>query len=60
MLLELMMAGLGLEGAEASAIREIHISGHYNQLRLLHYLPIPASKTWSKDENRLGAHTDLG
>ena len=61
-LLDLMLAGLGLdlEGEEAKAIRDIHISGDYNHLRLLHYLPIPAHKTWSKEEDRLGAHTDLG
>ena len=57
-LVELIIAALGLEGVEASAIRDIHIHGHSNQLRLLHYLPISASN-WSDDEVRLKAHCDL-
>ena len=58
-LTNMMLAGLGLEGAEAQAIRDIHKSDDYHHLRLLHYLPVPASKKWEEDEDRLGAHTDL-
>jgi isopenicillin N synthase-like dioxygenase len=35
-------------------------SGHYNQLRLLHYPPIPASELETQTSARMPAHSDWG
>lgn len=34
--------------------------GHNNQLRLLHYPPVPAANIESQTSTRMGAHSDWG
>lgn len=53
-ILQALALGLGIE---EELIMRPH-SGHYNQLRLLHYPPVPAS--WVEDGKfaRMPAHTD--
>lgn len=52
-----MAVGLGLD--DANYILKFH-SGHNNQLRLLHYPPIPAAELENDKAARMPAHTDWG
>lgn len=54
----LSCVSLGL-GLEESYLPSFH-SGHYNQLRLLHYPPVPAEELESGRTARNPAHTDWG
>ncbi|KAL1303024.1 hypothetical protein AAFC00_003337 [Neodothiora populina] len=56
-LLAAMAIGLGLN--DANFILKYH-SGHNNQLRLLHYPPVPAIELESNKSARMPAHTDWG
>lgn len=56
-ILAAMAEGLGLD--DANFLLKFH-SGHNNQLRLLHYPPIPANELESKKATRMPAHTDWG
>ncbi|KAF2198624.1 putative leucoanthocyanidin dioxygenase, partial [Delitschia confertaspora ATCC 74209] len=55
--LDALIMSLGLREEEAAHIRSLH-TGHDDQLRLLHYPPIPVGALKGKDTSRLGAHTD--
>ena len=55
----LLALGTGLELHSPSLLADFH-SGHTNQLRLLHYPPIPASEIETGLAVRLPAHTDFG
>lgn len=55
----LLALGTGLEIHSPSLLADFH-SGHTNQLRLLHYPPIPASEIETGLAVRLPAHTDFG
>ncbi|KAF7892864.1 uncharacterized protein EAF02_000402 [Botrytis sinoallii] len=55
----LLALGIGLELQNPSLLADFH-SGHTNQLRLLHYPPIPASEIETGLAVRLPAHTDFG
>ncbi|KAF5878428.1 putative thymine dioxygenase protein [Botrytis fragariae] len=55
----LLALGTGLELQTPSLLADFH-SGHTNQLRLLHYPPIPASEIETGLAVRLPAHTDFG
>ena len=50
---------IGLELDSADALTAVH-SGHYNQLRLLHYPPIPAAELENQTSARMPAHSDWG
>lgn len=54
-ILRALSLGLGLE--EEESLLRLH-SGHYNQLRLLHYPPIPALAIEEGSMARMPAHTD--
>lgn len=54
-LLSAMALGIGLDDPEFFA--ESH-PGHNNQLRLLHYPPVPAANLESQSSTRMGAHSD--
>lgn len=51
--------GLGLGLQDPEYLRKFH-SGHNNQLRLLHYPPIPAAMLESQKIARMPAHSDWG
>ena len=57
MILEAMGLGLGLTDAEMKKLARLH-SGQNNQLRLLHYPPIPAEKLEKKVVARMPPHQD--
>lgn len=56
-ILSAIAIGLGLD--DSDFILKFH-SGHNNQLRLLHYPPIPAAELENKKAARMPAHTDWG
>ncbi|KAK4542266.1 hypothetical protein LTR36_006919 [Oleoguttula mirabilis] len=56
-LLQAMTLGIGLDDAEY--LIKYH-SGHNNQLRLLHYPPVPAAQFESQAAARMPAHSDWG
>ena len=56
-ILDALIMSLDLDDQEAANIRRLH-SGHNNQLRLLHYPPIPREMLGRTDLTRLGEHTD--
>ena len=56
-ILKAMAIGIGLE--DEDFLLKFH-SGHNNQLRLLHYPPVPASELESQAVARMPAHTDWG
>ena len=49
--------GLDLTNAEKDMMMHIH-SGHNNQLRLLHYPPVPAGQLEKEVLARMPAHND--
>jgi len=51
--------GTGLKLSEPEFFLKFH-SGHNNQLRLLHYPPIPASDLLNGTSARMPAHSDWG
>jgi len=51
--------GLGMGLQDPEFMVRFH-SGHNNQLRLLHYPPIPAAALESKSSARMPAHSDWG
>jgi isopenicillin N synthase-like dioxygenase len=53
-LLDALIMSLELTQKEAEGIRSL-LTGHENQLRLLHYPPVPNT---TQDFSRLGSHTD--
>jgi isopenicillin N synthase-like dioxygenase len=53
--LRALALGIGLE--DEDRLLKLH-SGHYNQLRLLHYPPIPASVLEQGEMERMPAHND--
>jgi isopenicillin N synthase-like dioxygenase len=55
-ILRALALGIGLE---EDYLLNLH-SGHYNQLRLLHYPPVPAEAVESGQKARMPAHTDYG
>ncbi|CAF9932161.1 MAG: hypothetical protein HETSPECPRED_008283 [Heterodermia speciosa] len=57
MLLRAMAIGIGLDDEEFFLSRH---SGHNNQLRLLHYPPVPAADIESQRASRMPAHSDWG
>lgn len=58
--LEIMKAmGLGLNLEDPEFFLKFH-SGHNNQLRLLHYPPIPSAELHSGTSARMPAHSDWG
>ena len=54
-ILRALSLGLGLD--EEESLLRLH-SGHYNQLRLLHYPPIPGRAIEEGSMARMPAHTD--
>lgn len=52
-----MALGVGLE--DEKHFVPTH-PGHNNQLRLLHYPPVPAVSIESQNSTRMGAHSDWG
>ena len=54
-ILSAMALGIGLE--DEGFFRPMH-SGNNNQLRLLHYPPVPAANIESQTSTRMGAHSD--
>lgn len=56
-LIKALSLGLGLP--DTDYLMKFH-SGHSNQLRLLHYPPIPASSLENQSAARMPAHTDWG
>ncbi|KAL2010953.1 hypothetical protein VTN00DRAFT_3671 [Thermoascus crustaceus] len=56
-ILRALSLGLGLE--DEDFLLQFH-GGHNNQLRLLHYPPVPASVLESQSSARMPAHTDWG
>ena len=52
-----MALGVGLENEDYFVPTH---PGHNNQLRLLHYPPVPAGNIESQASTRLGAHSDWG
>ena len=56
-ILKALCLGLELADDETAAIFKIH-SGHNNQLRLLHYPPVPAEQIESGVMGRMPAHSD--
>ena len=57
-ILNAFCTGLKLTEAERAYTHSLH-SGHGNQLRSLHYLPIPAARLGDEKIGRLPAHTDF-
>ena len=57
MLLRAMAIGIGLDDDEFFLRRH---SGNNNQLRLLHYPPVPAADIESQKASRMPAHSDWG
>lgn len=57
MLLLAMAVGMDLDDEEFFLKRH---SGHNNQLRLLHYPPVPAANLESSSSTRMPAHSDWG
>lgn len=55
----LQAIGTGLEIKDPDFFNKFH-SGHNNQLRLLHYPPIPAVELETQASSRMPAHTDWG
>ncbi|CAF9918244.1 MAG: hypothetical protein HETSPECPRED_003710 [Heterodermia speciosa] len=55
--LDALIMSLELNVEEADYVRKIH-TGHANQLRLLHYPPMPRDAFKAEEHSRLGAHTD--
>lgn len=51
--------GLGMGLSDPNHLLQFH-SGHNNQLRLLHYPPIPAAMLESEQSARMPAHSDWG
>ena len=51
--------GLGMGLGDPEFLIKFH-SGHNNQLRLLHYPPIPAAALESESSARMPAHSDWG
>ena len=56
-ILDALMMGMDLTPDESENVRKLH-TGHNNQLRLAHYLPISVGKLDDDDMTRLAAHTD--
>lgn len=54
-ILRAIALGIGLK--DEDHLLKLH-SGHYNQLRLLHYPPIPAAALEAEKVARMPAHTD--
>ena len=54
-ILRALALGIGLE--DEDHLLKLH-SGHYNQLRLLHYPPVPAEAVEGGKMSRMPAHTD--
>lgn len=54
-LLSAMALGIGLK--DETYFAEAH-TGHNNQLRLLHYPPVPAADIEDQSSTRMGAHSD--
>ena len=52
-----MALGVGLEDEDYFVPTH---PGHNNQLRLLHYPPVPAANIESQTSTRMGAHSDWG
>ena len=57
MILRAMGLGLGLTDAEVEKLARLH-SGQNNQLRLLHYPPIPAEQLENEVVARMPPHQD--
>lgn len=57
MILQAMAIGIGLD--DEDYFLRYH-SGHENQLRLLHYPPVPASDLEKQSMTRMDAHSDWG
>lgn len=51
--------GVGLELQDPEFLVKLH-SGYNNQLRLLHYPPIPAAQLENESSARMPAHSDWG
>ncbi len=56
-ILSAMALGIGL--SDENHFKPSH-PGHNNQLRLLHYPPVPAAKIENQSATRMGAHSDWG
>ena len=56
-ILEALIMSLDLNEQESTAIKKLH-AGHNNQLRLLHYPPIPNEMLKQDGLTRLGEHAD--
>ena len=56
-ILDTLIMSLKLSEEEGAYVRKLH-SGHNNQLRLLHYPPVPRDLLENRTQSRLGAHTD--
>ena len=56
-ILEAFSLGLALSDTEKEKLLRLH-SGHNNQLRLLHYLPIPAEQLENEIVARMPEHQD--
>ena len=56
-ILSAMALGIGL--ADENHFKSTH-PGHNNQLRLLHYPPVPAANIEDRSATRMGAHSDWG
>ena len=57
LVLEAFSQGLSLTDSDKDILFRLH-SGHNNQLRLLHYPPVPADKLENHIMSRMPAHTD--
>jgi len=58
--LEILEAiGTGMKLRDPAYFSRFH-SGHNNQLRLLHYPPIPAAELENESNSRMPAHSDWG
>ena len=57
MLLRALAVGIGIEDEEFFLRRH---SGNNNQLRLLHYPPVPAAQLENQLASRMPAHSDWG
>jgi isopenicillin N synthase-like dioxygenase len=57
MLIRVIGDGLGLTDSEKQLLTKLH-SGHNNQLRLLHYPPVPAEALEKQVVARMPAHSD--
>ena len=56
-ILDAFIMSIDLNQQEAESLRKLH-SGHNNQVRFLHYPPIPTEAFANKDLSRFFAHTD--